>query len=182
MGWLVQKSGARHYSWRCGPGKQVKCERPRSRRLAVKLGKVGWFAANTGPRHHNLGTNVKNLRPDPLAGGYALRRWALNLLRAAHVAGLIGTGSALFGGTPPPVFPLLLLGSGLAMAGLDLWRNPAYLRQMAGAWIVIKLALVAWLAFDVSQAGWLFWLILVLSVLAAHAPAGFRHKELWRAS
>ena len=53
------------------------------------------------------------------------------------------------------------------MAGLDLWRNPAYLRQIAGAWIVIKLALVAWLAFDVAQAGWLFWLLLALSVLVA---------------
>lgn len=124
---------------------------------------------------------MKNLRPDALAGGYALRRWALNVLRAAHVAGLVGTGSALFGGTPQPVFPLLLLGSGVAMAGLDLWRNPAYLRQIAGTWIVIKLALVAWLAFDVAQAGWLFWLLLALSVLVAHAPGRFRHRELWRA-
>lgn len=40
MGWLVQKIGARQYSWRCGPGKQVQCERHRSTRLAVKLGKT----------------------------------------------------------------------------------------------------------------------------------------------
>ncbi len=67
------------------------------------------------------------------------------------------------------------------MVGLDLWSNPAYLRQVAGLWMAIKLALVAWLAFDAARAAWLFWLVLVLSVLAAHAPARFRHRDLWRA-
>ncbi|MBK6975143.1 MAG: hypothetical protein IPH26_20130 [Sterolibacteriaceae bacterium] len=120
------------------------------------------------------------MRPES-AIGHTLRRWLLNLLRAAHVVGLIGSGSVLFGGNPGPVFPFLLVGSGCAMVGLDLWSNPAYLRQVAGLWMAIKLALVAWLAFDAARAAWLFWLVLVLSVLAAHAPARFRHRDLWRA-
>lgn len=109
-----------------------------------------------------------------------LRRWVLNLLRAAHIIGLIGSGSVLFGGNPGPAFPFLLLGSGFAMGALDLWSNPTYLRQVAGLWMAIKLGLVAWLAFDTARAAWLFWLVIVLSVLAAHAPARFRHRALWR--
>lgn len=123
---------------------------------------------------------MKNLRPDSVMVGRTVRRWALNLLRAAHVVGLIGSGSLLFGGNPAPMFPFLLLASGLAMAGLDLWSNPAYLRQVAGSWIAIKLVLVGWLVLEPARANWLFWLVLVLSVLAAHAPAGFRHRDLWR--
>lgn len=110
------------------------------------------------------------------------RRWVLNLLRALHVVGLIGSGSTLFGGNPGAIFPQLLLGSGLAMAGMDLWSNPAYLRQVAGLWMLFKIALVAWMAMDAARAPWLFWLVLVLSVLAAHAPAAFRHRVIWRMS
>jgi len=120
------------------------------------------------------------LRPES-AIGHTLRRWVLNLLRSVHLVGLIGSGSVLFGGNPGQEFPFLILGSGLAMAGLDLWTNPAYLRQVAGLWMLIKLALVAWLAFDATRAAWLFWLVLVLSVLVAHAPARFRHRDIWRA-
>ena len=121
------------------------------------------------------------MRPEPAASRRAMRRWVLNLLRAAHVVGVIGFGSVLFGGNPGPVFPFLILGSGLAMLGLDLCFSPAYLRQAAGSWMLIKLALVAWMALDAASAPWLFWLVVVLSVLAAHAPAGFRHRDLWRA-
>lgn len=123
---------------------------------------------------------MKNLSPNSAKVGHPARRWLLSLLRAAHVAGLIGSGSVLFGGTPAPAFAALLVGSGLAMAGLDLWSNPAYIRQVVGSWMAIKLALVAWLALDAARAPSLFWLVLVLSVLAAHAPSRFRHFELWR--
>jgi hypothetical protein len=67
------------------------------------------------------------------------------------------------------------------MAGMDLWSKPDYFRQVVGSWMLIKITLVAWLALDTVRAPWLFWFILVMSVLAAHAPAGFRHRIIWRA-
>lgn len=121
------------------------------------------------------------MRPNSASDWHTIRRWVLNVLRAAHVVGLIGSGSMLFGGNPGPMFPFLLLGSGLAMAGLDLWSNPAYFKQAVGLWMLIKLALVTWLALDAVRAPWLFWLILIMSVLAAHAPAKFRHRVFWHA-
>lgn len=117
----------------------------------------------------------------PNRKGHLLRRWLLNLFRAMHIAGLIGAGAVLFGGVSGHAFPLLLLGSGLAMAMLDMWSNPEYLRQIAGGWVIVKLLLVAWLAFDAERAPYLFWLVMFLSVLIAHAPAGFRHRP-WRAA
>lgn len=110
---------------------------------------------------------------------HLLRRWLLNLFRALHIAGLVGTGAGLLGGAVDGGFPYLLLGSGAAMVALDMLSNPEYLRQVAGAWVLAKLGLVAWLVLDTEQAPVLFWLILFLSVLVAHAPAGFRHRP-WR--
>jgi hypothetical protein len=57
-----------------------------------------------------------------------------------------------------------------------LWSNPGYLRQFVGAALVVKLALVAlWLA---QPSAWLFWAVLALSSLTAHAPARVRHRRL----
>lgn len=108
-----------------------------------------------------------------------MRRWLLNFFRALHIAGLVGTGAALLGAEAGSGFPFLLLGSGVAMVALDMLTNPDYLRQVAGGWVVAKLVLVAWLALDADHAPVLFWSILFLSVLVAHAPAGFRHRP-WR--
>lgn len=115
----------------------------------------------------------------PLRNSHLLRRWLLNLFRALHIAGLVGTGAGLLGADASLGFPCLLLGSGIAMVVLDMLTNPDYLRQVAGGWVAAKLVLVAWLALDADHAPVLFWLILFLSVLVAHAPAGFRHRS-WR--
>ncbi|HNH13644.1 MAG TPA: hypothetical protein PLX20_10940, partial [Rhodocyclaceae bacterium] len=82
----------------------------------------------------------------PLRNRHLLRRWLLNLFRALHIAGLVGTGAGLLGADASLGFPCLLLGSGIAMVVLDMLTNPDYLRQVAGGWVAAKLVLVAWLA------------------------------------
>jgi hypothetical protein len=53
------------------------------------------------------------------------------------------------------------------------------LREASGIAVLLKLALVGWMAFDAAMQQVLFWLIVAGSAIAAHAPARFRHAILF---
>jgi hypothetical protein len=108
-------------------------------------------------------------------------RWLNVALRALHLATVIGLGAALLGA------PLSLhrqaigvLLTGLAMFALDLQGKPRMLLEWSGASMLIKLALVAWMALDAELRLPLFWAVLIWSAIFAHAPASFRHARWWR--
>lgn len=114
---------------------------------------------------------------------FAGRRWLVSVLRAMHLAGMVGVGAGLLGAAPAmgvDAFLALLVISGVAMVSLDFWSNPGYPRQVAGAAMLAKLGLLVWYALDVGHRIWLFWLILAVSSLTAHAPARLRHRRLIR--
>lgn len=107
------------------------------------------------------------------------RRWLNLCLRAAHLAGIVLLGSALLGVGEAGLGIWLTLISGLGMFAGDLWANPAHIREMAGFGVLLKLALVAVMAFHPPLARLLFWVILLLSTLLSHAPGALRHKRLF---
>ena len=105
------------------------------------------------------------------------RRWLGVVLRAAHLAGVVGVGASLVGGgAMGSYFPVLLVLSGLTMAALDAWSNPRWLAEPAGLSLLVKFALLGWFLFDEARRPALFWTVLVFSVVFAHAPASFRHR------
>lgn len=108
------------------------------------------------------------------------RRWLIVALRAVHLSGLVGVGAALLAGQPLLETPFLfaLAGSGVAMVLLDLLAAPAYLAEVAGGAVLVKLALLVWFALDPAHRLPLFWFILILSATVAHAPARLRHRRL----
>ena len=107
------------------------------------------------------------------------RRWLVVVLRAAHLAGVVGVGAGLLAGQgAAPGFVQLMVLSGVAMALLDAWANPVWLRELAGLSLLVKFALLGWFVVDDASRPLLFWLILVFSVIFAHAPASFRHRRL----
>lgn len=115
-------------------------------------------------------------RPPPSLRDLWLR-WLNVILRGAHLIAVILLGAAVLG-APLALAPAAwgVAGSGLSMLALDAWRQPRYLREAAGVAVLAKLALVAWLAVDVSLRLPLFWSIVALSALFAHAPARLRHR------
>lgn len=115
-------------------------------------------------------------RPAPRAKGSLLERWLAIALRSAHLVGVVWLGAAVVAGQAPRPQPALLMAaSGLAMLWLDLAARRLSLRELAGAFVILKLALVAWMAADPTQARWIFWLLLVVSSVTAHAPKDVRH-------
>jgi hypothetical protein len=105
-------------------------------------------------------------------------RWLNVGLRGVHLATVIGLGAAVLGA--PLSLPHQALGvffSGFAMFFLDLLGKPRLLLEWSGAAMVIKLAVVAWMALDADLRLPLFWAIVVWSAIFAHAPASFRHAQ-----
>lgn len=106
------------------------------------------------------------------------KRWLVNLLRAIHLVGVVGLGAGVIGDIPEArwmAFGLMALLSGLAILALDSWSRPGYFREYVGLVMAGKLLLLGMLLAWPAQRAVLFWLILVLSVLFAHAPASLRH-------
>jgi hypothetical protein len=107
-------------------------------------------------------------------------RWLSVLLRGIHLATVIGLGAALLG-APLAVTSQAhgVLASGLAMLILDLAGKPRMLLEWSGTSLLLKLAVVAWMAFDIRYRLPLFWAIVIWSAIFAHAPASFRHRRWW---
>jgi hypothetical protein len=105
-----------------------------------------------------------------------LERWAAIVLRSLHLAGVVWLGSHVVALRPvEPAAAWLMLCTGLLMLAMDLRARRMALGEVAGAFVLVKLALVAWIAWDPRQVVWLFWLLLVASSVVSHAPKGFRH-------
>ena len=107
------------------------------------------------------------------------RRWLIVGLRALHLVAIIALGALLLGAPAAATWPAdavaaAVLGSGLAMLAMDLLAHRQHLRTVAGLTALLKLGLVAILAFVPEL--WLFWTLVVLSAVVSHAPASFRHQ------
>jgi hypothetical protein len=112
-------------------------------------------------------------------------RWFGIGARAVHMAAVVLLGVAVLGATPGfsmQTITALLAGSGIALLALDIWKAPQHLREFAGAGMLAKLALVAWMLVDPRHGEPVFWGIVLWSVVFAHAPASFRHRrvDFWR--
>ena len=113
-------------------------------------------------------------------------RWFGIGMRAIHLAAVVLLGATVLGAAPRlplAITGVVLLASGLVLLALETWKRPAYPMQLAGAAMLAKLALIAWLVMDVTHAELAFWLVTFGSVVFAHAPASFRHRRvdaLWR--
>ena len=110
------------------------------------------------------------------------RRWLIVGLRVVHLTGMVGAGAALIYGLPMAAqlpYALALLISGVAMMAIDLWTSPGYLAEMAGVAMLTKIVLLIWFAVAPPQQMMLFWGILVLSAVIAHAPAWMRHRRIF---
>lgn len=112
--------------------------------------------------------------------GFPGRRLVVNALRVVHVVGLALLAASILGTAGSvKTAAMVMLVSGLGIIALDLWANPAWLRQVAGIATLFKLVLVAWLFSGDAVHAPLFWIVLVFSVALSHAPGSVRHRRLF---
>lgn len=109
------------------------------------------------------------LRSDP-------GRWLSIGLRSLHLVGAALLGAALLGA---PLSPRLgggvMLASGLVLFVADHVAARIDVRELAGLWIVAKLAAVGWMLLHPGHAVPVFFALLVGSSVFSHAPRDLRH-------
>jgi hypothetical protein len=107
---------------------------------------------------------------------FADRRWLAIVLRSIHLVGVVLMGAAIIGnGAYQTLGGALMLSSGLGLFGIELWRKPRHVGDLAGIFVVLKLLLVLAMVLLPNYALALFWLLLIASSMISHAPYSFRH-------
>lgn len=147
-------------------------------RLAHPNGGHRW--GRIRPRSLAMSSPLRLLFPDP-PRDFAVRRGLKVLLRSAHVlcAGVF-VGAHVFGADAVQRTPWLVatLATGFAILLLDLHESAAFLLQVRGAVVLVKLAVLALLPqFGEYQAAVLCALV-VVSVCSSHAPSRIRYAVL----
>lgn len=111
----------------------------------------------------------------------AFWRWLGIAFRAVHLGAVVLLGTTLLGAAPRvpgSVVGVVLLATGTGLLALEVWKTPGLLGQFAGAGTILKLAFVLWMVLDAAHAEAAFWLVVLWSVVFAHAPASFRHRRI----
>jgi len=109
----------------------------------------------------------------------AWRRWLSIALRTLHIVGVVLAAIALLGnGDRAVAGVMLMLLSGFALFAIDLWQRPGLWREVAGAFIFVKLLALAAMLVAPGIEVFLFWLLLVTSSVVSHAPHDFRHRRI----
>lgn len=105
------------------------------------------------------------------------QRWLNIALRSTHLVGVAGIGGGYLFTLPQTAWEAywhLCLTSGVALSLLYLWSTFAWLFELKGLTVVVKLAL---LSIAIALPAWrapLFILVIVISALIAHAPGRVR--------
>lgn len=106
-------------------------------------------------------------------------RWASIGLRSLHLLGAALLGASLLGAPLPAWWGGgLMLASGGVLFVADQLAGRIDVRELAGAWILAKLAGVAWMLAVPAHAPALFVVLLLGSSVFSHAPRELRHTPV----
>lgn len=113
---------------------------------------------------------------------YAGQRWIKMMVRSGHVV-LSGVylGALVFqveAAARTPWFLATML-SGLLMICLDLYESGAFLLQLRGLVVGVKLLLLALIPTFGAAGVWVLAAIAFVSVISSHASARFRYFLIW---
>lgn len=108
------------------------------------------------------------------------RRWLGIGLRTLHLVGVVGLGAALLGAPVGKSGAWLTLCSGLGLFASELLDRRIAPAELAGLVVLAKLATVAAMLRWPAAAPELFWILLAVSAVSAHAPKSLRHWRLGR--
>jgi hypothetical protein len=98
-----------------------------------------------------------------------------------HLVGVVLTAIAIFASSQYQLAAsLTTFVTGVGLFGIELWSNRQHWRELAGAFVLLKLLLVLGMVLMPNHAAGLFWFLLISSSVISHAPKSFRHKRLFR--
>ena len=133
------------------------------------------------PEHIPSGAIFRVLIP-PEPRRFPAQRWVKIIARSFHVVlSGIFLGALVFEIDPATRLPWFLatLLSGLFMICVDLYESGAFLLQLRGLVVTVKLLLLALLPVFGAAAVWVLAAIAFFSVISSHASSNFRYFLIW---
>ncbi len=113
---------------------------------------------------------------------FPFRRSLRALLRALHtLAAGIMVGAVLFGLSPEAYLPWVwaTLGSGGLLLATDLHGSAAFLLEVRGVLIMMKLALTGLIGIFPSYALWILLFVFIIGSVGSHIPGRYRHRMVF---
>jgi len=115
------------------------------------------------------------------------QRWVTITLRTLHLIGVAGLGGGflyLALGEEWRGYLSLTLASGLALSAVEAWSHgvAAWLVQLCGLAVVLKVLLLGCMFWFPDVRLPLFVLVIIISSVISHAPARVRHFAIWQRS
>ncbi|HHJ80201.1 MAG TPA: hypothetical protein ENJ65_01055 [Candidatus Tenderia electrophaga] len=113
---------------------------------------------------------------------FKLKRWLKITLRTTHLIGITGMATYVLNNTLITgwlFYIHLTIASGVAIMLLDIWSNGVWLLQLRGQAIIAKLILFAGLLLTEQHNTLLFFSIIIISGLIAHAPSNVRYYSIF---
>lgn len=111
-----------------------------------------------------------------------VKRWTKISLRTLHLLGALGVGGGVIFGVDKALwldYWWLALASGVLIMLMDMVANPAWIVQVRGLVIVLKLALLVFLGLNPEWDKLLLLAIVIMSAVISHAPGKLRYYSVY---
>ena len=108
------------------------------------------------------------------------QRWVNIAMRCAHLVGIAGIGGGFLYGLDAGSWSFywqLTVSSGAALSLIYIWSNGAWLLEMKGLAIILKLVVLTVALMIPDLRATAFILVIIMSGLIAHAPARVRSRR-----
>ena len=105
-------------------------------------------------------------------------RWLGIFLRAFHLAAVLGIGISLYASDFAYQKQVIVAAAitGVALLLIEFSSKPNMFKEWSGISLASKLGFIAGMVVYPMATEWLFWLVIMWSVIFAHAPRAFRHR------
>ncbi len=110
-----------------------------------------------------------------------LQRLSKTTLRALHILGVVGAGGGIILGVESETwlyYWILAMGSGVLLMAWEIIRDWRWIIQLKGVLTLVKLGLLLLFIPLASYKHELVIIIVLLSVIVSHGPAGLRHYSI----
>ncbi|WP_237042849.1 hypothetical protein [Photobacterium damselae] len=111
-----------------------------------------------------------------------IQRLGKTFIRALHILGIAGMSGGVFYGVDKSLWLhwwVLAMVTGVIMVGFEIISSRLWLIQLKGVLTYVKLGLLGLFAILPQDKPALYIIVLLLSVIIAHGPAGLRHYSIW---
>ena len=111
-----------------------------------------------------------------------IQRLSKTAIRAMHILGIAGSAGGILYGVEKSLWLhwwVMAMVTGVIMTALEIRQSRLWLIQLKGVLTFVKLGLISSFFFIPQHKPELFIIVLVMSVVIAHGPAGLRHYSIW---